>query len=316
MPGDGTGPILVTGANGHVGRRLLASLAVAQSGDSTKAGTRAVVRSRRASAALDALQPDAQPDIHVIDYGNANQLERALRGCRAAVHLVGVIKESSVAPFELAHERPCAALAQAARAVGIPHLVYLSIVGADADSENACLASRGRAEQILLQSGVPTTVLRVPMVIGRADAAADALRAQANSAVAALIGGGTTLQQPIDAGDVVAAIAACLDRPELGDTILELGGPECLSHRQLVMRAAQLYGRQPAVVPIPLFLMRALAAIMVRLSATPPITPAMLGVLQHDDRVDSGPARKRLQIELTPLDETLRNCVGPEAYPQ
>jgi hypothetical protein len=39
----------------------------------------------------------------------------------------------------------------------------------------------------------------------------------------------------------------------------------------------------------------------------------MLGVLDHDDAVDPSDATRRLGIELTPLDETLRRCAGPEA---
>ena len=38
----------------------------------------------------------------------------------------------------------------------------------------------------------------------------------------------------------------------------------------------------------------------------------MLEVLEHDDRVDAEAAAKRLGITLTPLDETLRRCVGPQ----
>lgn len=310
MSASASAPILVTGANGNLGRRLLARLA------EREGGARAVVRSERAAATVRALPADRQPELHIIDYADTEALEAALQGCRAAVHLVGVIKESKAAPFEAAHEKPCEALRKAAAGAGLEQIVYLSIVGADTGSKNSCLASRGRAEEILRRGHVPTTILRVPMVIGSGDYAAAALRAQASQSFAALVAGGSTLQQPIDADDVVDAILACLDKPALAGKLIELAGPECLSHRQLVMRAAQLYGKQPTVIPIPLLLMQAFAALMVRVSANPPITPAMLGVLQHDDRVDSAKACKLLGIELTPLDETLRNCVGPEANGQ
>jgi hypothetical protein len=49
------------------------------------------------------------------------------------------------------------------------------------------------------------------------------------------------------------------------------------------------------------------------LLANPPVTPAMLEVLDHDDRVDPGAACRRLGIELTPLDEMLRRCLAPGA---
>jgi len=310
MPESGAAPILVTGANGHIGRQLLMRLA------EQGASARAVVRSPRAAATLEALPVSARPDVQIVDYANAQQLEAALVGCRAAVHLVGVIKETRSAPFDAAHEKPCTALCAAAEAAGLEHIVCLSVIGADPESPNACLASRGRSEDILLAGAVPATILRVPMVLGPGDYATAALRAQATGNIAALIGGGATLQQPIDARDVVTAILACLAKPELGNVEIDLGGPECLSHAQLVMRVAALHGKHPKVIPIPLALMRAFAALVARVVDSPPITPAMLGVLQHDDRVDSAAACKRLGIELTPLDETLRAYVGPETTPQ
>jgi hypothetical protein len=49
-----------------------------------------------------------------------------------------------------------------------------------------------------------------------------------------------------------------------------------------------------------------------RVSANPPLTRGMLGVLDHDDDIDPKPACERLGLELTPLDTTLLKCVGPE----
>ena len=310
MSEGGNDTIVVTGANGHIGRQLLTRLA------SESRSALAVVRSKRAATSLETLPSEARPETRIIDYADASSLEEAMRACRAVVHLVGVIKESRAAPFADAHERPCQALQAAAAAAGLERIIYLSIIGADRNSKNECLASRARAEDILLGGSVPTTVIRVAMVMGPGDFATRALRGQATSSIATLIGGGATLQQPIDASDMVQAILAALALPEPGNAVLELAGPECLSHRQLVQRAAELYQSQPTIVPVPLFLMQCFAAVISRVSASPPITPAMLGVLQHDDRVDTGPACKRLGIELTPLDETLRRYIGPEAEEQ
>ena len=58
---------------------------------------------------------------------------------------------------------------------------------------------------------------------------------------------------------------------------------------------------------------RAFAWLGEKLSAAPPVTPAMLGVLEHDDDVDPEPARRALGIELTPLDEALRRGLASEA---
>jgi NADH dehydrogenase len=297
--------LLVTGANGHLGRRICARLA-----GPGQRRVRAVVRSERAAQTLRELSDEARPDIRILDYGDAAALEAAAEGCRRAVHLVGIIKEGSQTRYVDAHEATCRTLATAGTAAGIEHVVYLSILGSRPDSANACLASKGRAEQILLESGVATSVLRVPMVLGAGDIASASLAGQARAAWLPLIGGGSTRHQPIDADDVISAILACFERPALADTALDLGGPENLSHRELVERAAATLGKPaPRFLPLPLGLMRSIVALVERVSADPPMTTAMLGVLQHDDVVDAKEACERLGLSLAPLDDTLRRCL-------
>jgi NADH dehydrogenase len=298
-------PILVTGANGHLGRGLIARALPSR-------GARAVVRSQRAAQQVAKV---ADVDIRIVDYTDRTALTLAARGCRAAIHVVGIIKETKDASYQAAHERTCEALVHAAADASLDRIVYLSIFGSHPDSENACLASKGRAEEILLAGPVPACVVRVPMVLGPGDFASFSLRKQATRNTLALVAAGRTLQQPIDSDDVIRAVLAALDREEPIRGALDLGGPECLSHRQLIERAASLYNRHPTVVPIPIGLARAGIALLERLSPNPPMTLAMFDVLQHDDRIDTTTARKQLDLELTPLEETLRRCVGPEAEP-
>ena len=300
--------VLVTGANGHLGRNLVSRLC--ESSAVGAATVRAVVRSQRAA---DQVAAAATVETRIIDYTDEAALTEAARGCTAAVHFVGIIKETKNATYANAHEATCTTLAKAAETAGLDRIVYLSIFGSRPDSPNACLASKGRAEEILLAGSVPACVLRVPMVLGRGDYASFSLRKQATSGTLLMLGGGSTLQQPIDSRDVISAVCAALEQPEPIRGALDLGGPECLSHRQLVERAAALYERTPSVVPVPVGLARAGVAVLERLLPQPPMTTAMFDVLQHDDRVDTKPALERLGLDLTPLDDTLRETVGPES---
>ncbi len=307
MPDAAAGsPLLVTGANGHLGRKLALRLA-------GQRPVRAVVRSERAAAMLRELPEAARPDIRIVSYTDEAALADAAAGCGACVHLVGIIKEGGGATYRDAHEATCEVLARVAPKVGLERVVYLSILGSRPDSSNACLASKGRAERILMDGEVPATVLRVPMVLGEGDIASRALAGQARAPFLFLVGGGRTWQQPIDASDVVEAILAAAARGDTASEAFDLAGPSPLTHRDLVGRAAALYGGRPRVVPLPLTVARIVASTLSRLSANPPITPAMLEVLQHDDRIDPEPARRALGIELTSLEETLRRCVGPES---
>ena len=296
------GRVLVTGANGSLGRALLSHLAA------TGVAVRALVRSERAAATLRKLAP--APELAIVEWADAAGLARACAGCDAAVHLVGVLKETPTQRYADAHEGTALALATAALAGSLRRIVYLSIIGADQDSKNECLASKARAESILLAAPLATTVLRFPMVLGGDDPASFALRARAKARIVPLVRGGASLEQPIDARDVVAAIAAALARPGLAGRVLDVAGPESLPRRELVRRAAALAGNAPRFVPIPFGPIRGMARLMERFTANPPVTVAMLDVLEHDDRVDPKLASDALGITLTPLDDTLRPRPG------
>ena len=300
------GPIVVTGANGQIGRALLRQLDAEGRSD-----TRALVRSERARDTILRMGLAHAPEIRLVDYTSPKEMENAIANAEAVVHLVGIIKEMPGTRYVEAHEQTCHALALAAIRAGTRRIVYLSILGSTPDSDNPCLASKGRAETLLLDDRVATTVLRVPMVLGGDDPASASLRRQARAHKVRLVGGGRTLQQPIDGRDVVRAIlAACTAAPGR-DLALDAGGPEWLSHRNLVLRAARLWGNEPKIGSIPEGLARFAVGVIDRVMPNPPVTRAMFEILQHDDRVDPEPFCRALGLELTPLDQTLADHVGP-----
>jgi NADH dehydrogenase len=301
--------VLVTGANGQIGRRLIERLARSN----PPVPVRAAVRSARAAGTLEALPEAIRPEICIVDYRNAGELAEAARDCRYAVHLVGILKETATSRYEDAHEASTRAIADAAAMAGLRRIVYLSILGSDPKSSNACLASKGRAEQILLDAKTPALILRVPMVIGPGDVTANIVLREALSRVLPLASRGRSRTQPIYAGDVIEAVAAGLERDDLDDLILDLAGPESLPQREFIERAAQLYGRRPHIVSIPTGLILFVAGLAERFFTNPAITKTALEVILADDDVDPEPARKKLGIDLTSLDEILRRCIGPQA---
>ena len=296
---DFNDPILVTGANGHIGQALARAV--------SPRPVRALVRSERAAGQLRALGDEAALEIRQVDYSDEGALLRAGEGCASWVHLIGILKETRDARYVDAHERPSEALARAAEKAGAERIVSLSILGATPSSTNACLASKGRADALLLEGNVPATVLRLPMVLGPNEIAAMALRGKALAPVAFLTRGGRSKEQPIDTRDVTSGIVAAVDERSDQSHALDLAGPVSLSHRKLVERVASTLGSSgPFVVPVPYGLVAAFAAVAERISANPPLSRAMLGVLDHDDEIDPSGATRALGLELTPLDDTLR----------
>ena len=285
--------ILITGANGHLGRRLIARLR-------GNCDVVAVVRSDRAAAML----ADCGVEVRLVDYRDREALEAVAVGCEAAVHLAGIIKETAGNRYVDAHEGTARALSGLD---GIRHVVYLSVVGAARDSPNACLASKAAAETLLLSGGARTRVLRVPMVLGEGDYASLALGRRASAPVSFTFRAGS-FEQPVYAGDVVDAIVALIERADAPE-LMELAGPERVTRRELTRRASRVLGRRALLISLPIAVGRMLAAMFEGLSANPPVTRAMLDVLDHDDDVDVTSACRSLGLELTTLDETLRRCL-------
>ena len=285
--------ILITGANGHLGRRLIARLR-------GNCDVVAVVRSDRAAAML----ADCGVEVRLVDYRDREALEAVAVGCEAAVHLAGIIKETAGNRYVDAHEGTARALSGLD---GIRHVVYLSVVGAARDSPNACLASKAAAETLLLSGGARTRVLRVPMVLGEGDYASLALGRRASAPLSFTFRAGS-FEQPVYAGDVVDAIVALIERADAPE-LIELAGPERVTRRELTRRAGGVLGRRTLLISLPIAFGRMLAAMFEGMSANPPVTRAMLDVLDHDDDVDVTSACRSLGLELTTLDETLRRCL-------
>jgi uncharacterized protein YbjT (DUF2867 family) len=295
----------VLGANGHLGKRLLPELA-------ERGGVRALVRSEAAARAVRVLELGDACEVRVVDPLSPDSVAASLEGVGAVAHLAGILKETRGNRYRDAHEGPCAALAAAAHTVGVERLVYLSILGSAPGAANACFASRAAAERILLDGPAPATIIRVPMVLGEGDYAAVALGRRARRGFNVVLRG-ASLEQPIYAGDVVAAVLNALSvaQSEAGaGRVFDLAGPESLARTALIHRAAAVLGTTTRVVSLPLGLGLAGAWVLQRISANPPMTMAMLGVLDHDDRINSVPAASALGLRLTPLDETLRRTVG------
>ena len=293
MPG-----LLVTGANGHLGRRVLRDASAAWT-------TRALVRSKRAATAVE-----SHPDVRIVDYADVAGLTDACAGCEAVVHLVGIIKEGGSASYRAAHVDATRALLEAATNAAVKRIVYLSILGADADSRNACLASKAQAERLIDLSPVPSLVLRVPMVLGEGDYATASLLAKARRRFTVTFRA-RSMEQPIYAGDVVAAILAGLG-PDAPNGVLELAGPQALPRRELHMVASAVGTR---TISLPVEVGYALAALLRAFSTNPPLTADMLGVLDHDDDIDPTPAADALGIRLTGLTETLARIALPLPLP-
>jgi NADH dehydrogenase len=294
--------IAVTGANSSVGLNLLEHLA-----DLGDGSVVACVRSERAAASLPRSPRIA---VHVVPYDDVGKLTATLSGATCVVHLAGILIEWPGTSYEAANVRTAEAVAQAASAAGVGHLVLISVVGASVESRNRYFRTKGQAEQAFSRSGIATTILRTPILLGPGTAGAAALERTVRKRKARLLGGGRYTTRPLDLDDLGRAIIAiCRTRPD-GTVVRELVGPEPVPYRALVERAARIAGVDVSLGSMPIGLAKAGAWLRSRLQSGG-VTPTVIDVITMDEVVDEN-ADAELGITLTPLNETLNKILQGE----
>ena len=304
--------ILITGANGYLGKKLIEEL--------SDNHIYALVRSEKAYLDLTNFIQDRNiknVDVFYFDYSDLSGMRQNIGSCRYVVHLVGIIKETRTNSFDIVHKETTQALIKAMEDSNVKKICYLSILGANKDSTNKCFASRAYSEKLLLDSDIPSLILRIPMVLGEDDYASKALRKNALSKFNFTFRK-KSMEQPIYAGDVIQAINNDINKHVSGKTtptgVIVLAGKVSLTREDLIKKAAEILGVKVKVFSLPIALGISLAWILEKLFEDPPVTRAMLGVLDHDDNVDPKQTCKQLDIRLTSLEDLLKTIMTSNDY--
>lgn len=297
--------IVITGANSATGQAILRC--ASENGASPNALV-AAVRSQRAADQIRTLLGD-RSSTALISYDDPNSLDEVFQGATAIIQLAGILVERPGSTYQEANVAPARSVVEAAKQCGPEKFVLVSATGADEKSSNAYYRTKGQAEALVRSSGLCYTILRAPLLLGPATEGAAALARNASASKAKLIGGGRNFQQPLYVDDLARAALAATERSVACNRTLDLVGPVSLPERELVERAAKLLGREVQVRSIPKGLLSFALAIRQRLSG-PGFSPDVLEVITADTRLDSRPAACELGIQLTSIDEMIKNSLG------
>ena len=238
-PGVGPrGQVLVTGATGYIASRLIPRL--------IGSGARVRVTSRNPSSV-----GDRHPTVEAVasDLTEASSLPPALEGITTAYYLVHSMATGDYQERDRTAARSFLAAAQRA---GVERIVYLSGLGRSQDQLSGHLTSRHEVGRILASGSIPVTEVRCAIVIGSGSVAFDMLR-YLTERLPAMIAPRwlETKIQPIAEDDLVSYLLAAGSEPSPGG-VVEVGGADVLTYRQMIQRYAALRGLRRVVLGVPL----------------------------------------------------------------
>ena len=293
--------VAVTGANSAIGQAILG-----MSGDADDIFFVAAVRSERAANQLPFLS-DKGCIAHV-SYSDSGSLSAAFEGVDAIIHLPGVLFERPGSTYETVNVETTRAVIEVAREQGVRKLVLVSAVGAKEGSSNRYYHTKGQAEELVRNSGLHHTILRVPLLLGSGTEGSAALRRYLDRSVIWLVGGGRHLDQPLDVQDVAQVVCRACHQKAILNCTLELAGSQAVPYRKILERAAELAGCRIRIISLPMGLVRALLAVRQRLARTG-FSTDILDVITADTDLDSNSVASELGIELTSMDEMIKNSL-------
>lgn len=237
--------VLVTGATGYVGGRLVPELL--RAGYRVRAVARGIDRLRLRPWASHPLVELTEADVL-----DADSLRRAADGAHAAYYLV---HSMSQAPSHFADADRTAAcnMVDAAARARLQRLIYLGGLGDTASHLSAHLRSRAEVADVLRSGPVPVTVLRAAMIIGSGSASFEILRHLVERLPVMITPRWVaTVSQPIAISNVLAYLVACLERPETADQTYDIGGPDRVTYRELMeIYAGEAGVPRPRILPVP-----------------------------------------------------------------
>ena len=294
--------ILVTGATGYIGGRLVAAL--------EHAGHRVRCLARRpetlhgrVGAGTEVVQGDCLAPA---------SLGPALAGVHTAyylVHSMGATKDFAALDREAARE-----FGRAAREAGVRRIIYLGGLGEPSDDLSAHLKSRQETGDILRESGVPVVEFRASIVIGSGSLSFEMVRALVERLPVLICPKWVSVAaQPIAIEDLIAYLVAALDLAEGNAGIFPIGGPDVVSYGDIMREYARQRGLRRWLISVPVLTPR-LSSLWLGL-----VTPLyarvgrkLIDSLRNPTIVRDESARRTFQIHPRSLREAIARAASLE----
>ena len=233
--------VLVTGATGYIGGRLVPRLL--EAGHSVRCLARNAQRLAGRFPSAEIIEGDLFDEV---------TLREACEGIDAAYYLVHSMSDSQ--RFAERDRDAAGLFGKSARETGMQRIIYLGGLGADEVTLSHHLASRHEVGDVLRASGIEIIEFRAAMIIGSGSISFEMMR-YLTERLPVMIAPRwvTTRSQPIAIADVLRYLVAALDLPRGDSRIYEIGGADIVTYRDMMLRYARLRNLKRKIVIVPFF---------------------------------------------------------------
>ncbi len=290
--------VLVTGATGYIGGRLVPELLAA--------GHRVRCAARTPSK-LDERPWRDEVEVVRADVFDPASLDDACDEVDAVYFLVHSMDGGD--DFAARDREAAGNVRDAAAGAGVRRIVYLGGMGEESDEPSHHLASRHEVGRVLADGPVPVTELRAAIIIGSGSASFEMLRHLVEVLPAMTTPRWVSTRcQPIAVRDVLAHLEDVLERDPSGSEVFEIGGPDVLTYADMMQVYAEEAGlRRRLIVPVPV-LSPGLSSLWIGLvTPLPPgLARPLVESLANEVVVHDEHAPPPLDRELLPLRAAIR----------
>ena len=273
QPRTDIGTVLVAGATGYIGGRLVPEL---------------LNRGYQVRVMVRAESPehvDRWPEVEVVaaDALDRDEVTHALKGVDTAYYLIHSML-IGLHKFEDADILAARNFRQAAEEQGVNRIIYLGGLGDMRTTLSTHLASRAQVAEEFQQGRVPTTILRAAIIIGSGSASYEMINHLVRRLPVFLVPDwARTKCQPIGLRDVIKSLVGVLEKTETEGRTFDIGGSDVMTYERMFKIHAEILGKKRIYIPSPISSIRFYSYITSLLTPVPaPITWCLMESVTHD----------------------------------
>jgi uncharacterized protein YbjT (DUF2867 family) len=243
-------------------------------------------------------------------------LKPALEGIDTAYYLVHSMAGGR-AGFERRDRDAARNFAAAAEKAGVRRVIYLGGLGETGDGLSEHLKSRLEVADILRSGSFATTFLRAAVIIGAGGASFELVRGLVNRLPVMITPRWvSTRSQPIAVNDVISYLAGCLNDERTAGRTFDIGGPDIISYRDMMIRFAAIQGKQLWIIPVPVLTPKLSSYWVALFSPIPPsVSMPLIEGLANEVICRENSIRDLMPFRLTPYDEAIRIALQEQLNP-